>query len=237
MNNEVNLSATAQAYLDIFEELSGKPIEERSQKLGDMLAEREAFWMHSGDPNAPHAELTTGKCSDGFIDTLRALKDSVCCFASAYGLARVIRQTYTGPIDWVIGSDHAGAVFSQNVALHLGADHDFTEKGPEKTQLWKRFKIDESRVVIQVEELMTTASTFQAVRKGVREGNGDPVLFAPVAGVLVHRSSVEQIEDTRVIAFAHYDITVWEPAQCPLCAKGSKRLRPKTNWKELTGKV
>lgn len=233
----IGITDLVHSYLEDFEELSKKSLEDRSKQLGQMLEEREAFWMHSGDEKAPHAELHSGKCSNGFVDVLRALRDTAFCFASAYGLARVIRQEYTGPIDWVIGSDHAGAVFSQNVGFHVGALHDFTEKGADKTQLWKRFKIQEDQVILQIEELMTTAATFQEVRAGIREGNGDPVTFARVAGVLVHRSEVKQIEGTLIVPFAHYDISVWDPTQCPLCAKGSKRLKPKKNWKELTGKI
>jgi hypothetical protein len=63
------------------------------------------------------------------------------------------------------------------------------------------------------------------------------VTFAPVVGVLVHRSDVYEVEGAPVIYLAHYDISVWDPVDCPLCARGSKRLRPKQHWAELTGKA
>ncbi|MEK7208425.1 MAG: hypothetical protein AAB699_02655 [Patescibacteria group bacterium] len=234
----IPISETAAKYFFVLETLENSQMEKRGTAFGEMLERREAFWKHSGNPLAPHAELISGKCSNGFIDTLRVLRFSEFCFASAWALARAIRKQYSGPIDWVIGSDHAGAVFSQNVAFHLGAQHDFAEKGEGKSQLWKRFKIAPCEVVLQVEELMTTALIFQEVRKGIREGNdGVPVTFAPVAGVLVHRSDVWSIEETKVVPFVHYDIKVWEPSECPLCKAGSKRLRPKQNWAELTGKA
>ena len=207
-------------------------------ELREILETAEAFWIHDGDPAMPHAELTTGKCSNGFVDVLRALRFSNVCYAAAQALAKSIRDVYKGTIDWVIGSDHAGAVFSQNIAIWLNAQHDFCEKGPEKSQLWKRFKIKPEEIVLQVEELMTTSLTFQEVRKGIREGNGDvSVTFAPVAGVLVHRSDVWDIEGTKIVPFVHYDISVWKPSDCPLCKAGSKRLRPKQHWAELTGKA
>ena len=206
-------------------------------QLREILEAAGALWLHSGDPKAPHAELTSGKHSDGFVDVLRALQYSGICYAAGKALAAKIRDEYKGDIDWVVGSDHAGAVFSQNVAVWLGAKHDFTEKGSDKSQLWKRLNIKEGEVVLQVEELMTTALTFNEVRKGIREGNGAPVTFAPVAGVLVHRSDVWQIEDTKIVPFVHYDIKVWEPDRCPLCIGGSEVIsEPKKNWAKLTGK-
>lgn len=195
-----------------------------------------ALWLHAGDPAAPHAELTSGKCSNGFVDVLRVLCHVNLCDILARELWRKVREVYTGPVDWVIGSDHAGAALSHSVAREFCAKHDFTEKGPEKTQLWKRFVIEPDEVVLQVEELMITSGTLTAVRQGIRQGNPHPVTFAPVVGVLVHRSNVYEIEGSPVAHFAHYDINVWNPAECPLCKAGSKRLRPKQNWAELTGK-
>lgn len=135
---------------------------------------------------------------------------------------------------WVIGSEHAGATFSHSVALTLGSMHDFTEKGEEKTQVWKRFDIKPEEIVLQVEELITTTGTLQAVRDGIRRGNSSPVTFAPVSLTLIHRSSIYEFENAPILYLAHYDINVWEPLDCPLCAAGSKRMRPKQHWKELT---
>lgn len=194
-----------------------------------------AFWLHSGDPVAPHAELTSGKCSNGFIDTLRLLRFTNICEILATALVRQIEKhpAFRTQFDWVIGSDHAGAAFSHSVAQHWGVQHDFTEKGEGKAQLWKRFTIEPEETVLQVEELMTTAGTLAAVREGIRRGNAHPVKFAPMSAVLVHRSDVYDYEGP-IVYFAHYDIQVWEPADCPLCQAGSKRVRPKTNWDELT---
>ena len=33
----------------------------------------DAAWIHNGDPKNPHAELTSGWCSNGFFDCLRVL--------------------------------------------------------------------------------------------------------------------------------------------------------------------
>lgn len=209
----------------------------------------DALWLHDGDLAMPHAELTSERCSDGFVDVLRVLKYTNLCeiFAreliSIYNFGRVNfgltgkapKELLLDP-DWVIGSDHAGATISYEVARQLKAKHDFTEKGPDKTQLWRRHVIEPDEVVLQVEELITTTGTLQDVREGIRNGNPNPVTFVPVVMTLVHRSDTYEFEESPILYFRHYDIASWKPEECPLCAVGSKRLRPKQNWAELTRK-
>ncbi|MCX6789170.1 MAG: hypothetical protein NTZ42_00975 [Candidatus Gribaldobacteria bacterium] len=194
-----------------------------------------ALWLHSGDPKMPHAELTSGKCSNGFIDVLRVLKNANLCQILARELMNKILKTWDIGVDWVVGSDHAAATLSHSVAIWYNAQHDFTEKMPDGKQLWKRFAIMPGELVLQVEELITTTKTLQAVRNGIREGNLWPVDFIPVVGTLVHRSDVYEFDGYPIVYFAHYDIQTWEPSECPLCKAGSKRLRPKQNWAELIG--
>jgi orotate phosphoribosyltransferase len=208
----------------------------------------DALWLHSGDPAQPHALLTQDGHSNGFVDTLRVLRFTNLCELFAYQLALVLREktrynwlTGEDVPDWVVGSDHAGAAFSHSVAMLFNAQHDFAEKGPDKTQVWNRFIIRPDEVVLQVEELVTTIGTMQAVRNGIRNSqlHPYPIRFADVAATLVHRSPTFEIEGTPIIYRIHFDIEVWPPAECPLCAKGSKVLRPKAgqNWQLLTGKA
>ena len=55
--------------------------------------------------------------------------------------------------------------------------------------------------------------------------------------VLVHRSDVYEIDNSKIVFPLHFDIWLADPEDCPLCAQGLKRLKqPKVNWAELTGK-
>jgi orotate phosphoribosyltransferase len=208
-------------------------------ELRHIFEQCDALWLHSGDSMAPHAELTSGKCSNGFVDALRVLRYTNLC--QLFGLMMVRKLIHhIGHNDfrysWVIGSDHAGATISYAVASSLGVQHDFTEKGPDKTQVWKRFVIQPDEVVLQVEELITTTGTLKAVRDAINTGNPTPVRFAPAVMTLVHRSSQYEFEGGPILYLAHFDIQTWEPQSCPLCAAGSERIRPKQNWAKLTGK-
>ena len=202
-----------------------------------MLKLVNGFWLHNGDPSAPHAELTSGKCSTGFINALLLLKFPTVCGLLADDMAAQYRRLRLPDPDWVIGSDHAAATLSYEVAKLLGAKHGFTEKrqeGEKKFQDWKREVIGSDELVLHVEELVSTTSTLEQVHDGIIEGNANPVRFAGASLCLVHRSPDYQFAGNPIDYLYHYDIETWAPEECPLCAAGSKRLRPKQHWAELT---
>jgi orotidine-5'-phosphate decarboxylase len=200
-----------------------------------------AMWLHDKKPDSPHAILTTGKHSNGFVDTLRVLKNTNLCEIFAEEMAEMYKNYArktgcTERPDWVIGSDHAGATLSLMVALKLGSQHDFTEKGDGKTQVWKRFAIKPGETVLQVEELITTTSTLDAVRKGIIESSNVPINFLPVTMTLIHRSPTFIYDGDPILHLRHYEIAAWEASECPLCKEGSEAIKePKKNWSKLTG--
>jgi len=204
----------------------------------------DAAWVHDGNPKKPHAELTSGMCSNGFFDCMRVLKYPNLAEILAKQLAKRLEYGHYLPVqpDWVIGSAYAAITFSYEVAKALGAIHGFVEKDPAdpkgKKMLWARMKIPVGSHVLQVEELVTTSGTFQEVRRAVEEGNGEPVNFLPVVGVLVHRPPKLPVDygDRKVVALIGRAIWAVDPKDCPLCKGGSIRYRPKTHWAELTGK-
>ncbi|PJE51116.1 MAG: hypothetical protein COV29_02480 [Candidatus Yanofskybacteria bacterium CG10_big_fil_rev_8_21_14_0_10_36_16] len=203
----------------------------------------DAYWMHSGKIEDPHVELTSGKCSNGFFDCLRVLKYLNLSEILANQMARKIRFYMPNEkIDWVIGSPMAGITFGHDVARALGAKiFMFTEKDPSQNgkMLWKRVQIPEGETVLQIEELITTSTTLNAVKEAVDEGNYSPVNWVPFIGVLVHRPPelpVSYYGDRGVISLIEKRVWAVEASECELCANGSQRFRPKTHWAELTGK-
>jgi len=202
----------------------------------------EAYWQHDGDLSKPHAELTSGNCSDGFVDVLRLLRYTPVCELFARELVYALlfhgndHSTYSS-VDWVVGSDHAGAGISHSVACRLRAQHDFTEKadcGNVKRQVWKRHQIPAGQKILQVEELITTFATLEAVRRGLNEGNLEPVDYADAILTVVNRSGQTHFGGSPILSLVDFDIKVWQPDKCPLCAAGSPRLKPKKNWAALT---
>jgi len=204
----------------------------------------DAYWMHDGDPKRPHAELSSGLCSNGFFECQKVLEIPNLCEILARQLAwKLKRETDISSVDWVIGSPYAAITFSHEVAKALGARAGFVEKDPKdpegKKMVWRRRVIPKGAKVLQAEELTTTSNTFRAVRQAIVDGNSEPVNFAPIIAALVHRPPKLPADygDVRVISLIEKEVWAVQPAECPLCKAGSKRVRPKTHWAELTGKA
>ena len=208
----------------------------------------DAAWMHDGNPKSPHAELTSGKCSNGFFDCLRVLCHANLNEILALQLVRKLKsENLIDKVDWVIGSPYAAITFSYEVAKALKAIHAFAEKDPSdpkgKKMVWRRMKIPKSANVLQIEELITTSGTFKEDRRAVKKRKQEPVNFLSVIGVLVHRppelpvAYIDGDEPLKVAALIEKEVWAVEPSECPLCKAGSKRLRPKAHWAELTGKA
>lgn len=205
----------------------------------------DAVWIHDGNFQRPHAELISGKCSNAFFDCNRVLKYPKFNKILAFHIVKKLKTDglTDADVDWVIGSPYAGITFSYNVAVFFDAIHAFPEKDPSdpkgKKMVWRRLTIPKGAKVLQAEELITTSGTFQEVRRAVEEGNSEPVEFLSEVGTLVHRPPKLPADygNRKVVALLEKEVWAVEPKDCPLCKQGSKPLRPKTHWAELTGKI
>ncbi len=210
-----------------------------------LFCEHDAAWVHDGDPQNPHAELTSGFCSNGYFDCPRVLCHPDVAQKLAWQLAKLLEDEKGigfESVDWVIGSPYAAITFSYELARILGAVHGFTEKDPTdptgKRMLWRRMQIPSGARVLQVEDLITTSQTFKEVRRAIEIGNIEPVEFLAVVGSLIHRPPKlpAEYDGIKVTALLEQEVWAVKPDDCPLCNMGSRRLRPKSNWAELTGK-
>ena len=204
----------------------------------------EAFWEHQGDPSPdkPHAELVSGLCSGGYFDVPRVLRYPNVAEILGRQLGRKLRKAGVGQVDWVVSSAYSAITFGHEVAKELGAIFQNTEKDPadSKKQLWQRMAIPAGANVLQAEELMTTTGTAEQVRQAIEKGNPYPVNFLSVIGALILRPEklLSEYGGRKIVALVEKEIRNFDPKknECPHCAVGSPRYRPKTHWAELTGK-
>lgn len=154
---------------------------------------------------------------------------------------RIRQRIGNRKIDWVIGSPMAGINLAYLVARALSVPKCFfVEKDPASPgkMLWNRMIIPPDETVLNVEELITTSKTLFTVREAVNEGNPFLVDWLPFVGVFVHRLPEMKTEYDGIEVIPVIERIIWAgpKEECDLCRQGSKRYKPKTHWKELTGK-
>src|SRR5947208_10083766 len=102
-----------------------------------IFKQRGAIWIHDSNPNRPHALLTSGLHSDGFVNCSLITQDAVL-------LQQIVDESLapklTDHADWVIGSALGAVTFAYAMALKLKATAGFSEKDADAMKL-ARFEV------------------------------------------------------------------------------------------------
>ncbi len=232
--------------------------EDLSQADFERLMEAErAIWMYpyltggKVDPTKPHVVLTKGGHSDLYINLGQQLKDYPMF---AYGLGCTLFDRLLTDVDdslWdndqviVVGAATSSTDLAEAVASVLAVEHVVLEKVKTDAgtlQVWPEdlpCEITPETIVLQVEELVSTSSSAQAVRDGALKRFGfEPKWYLKVLAV-VDRSPVGsdlKVGESKIVSLFRYESNIWQPEACPLCAAGSPAIGDvKNNWAELTG--
>ena len=200
------------------------------------------FYDYSDDRKAPHAKLTSGLCSDGYVNSAPVLSRPDLTALLARELKAKLGHTIE-KIDWVVGSPYAAITLSYELARQIGARHAFPEKDPKdpKKMVWNssRFSIPANAMVLQCEELITTLGTAMEVRGALCRESPNVVFFPRIAAAVHRPVTLKNDGLYPVVALIEREVKSWSPEECPLCRLGSESLRPREgeNWAKLTGKA
>jgi len=191
-----------------------------------------ALRLHDGKAARPHALLTSGLHSDGFVNCTMVTQRPAL-------LGRILREADglgtrlpTG-VDWVIGSALGAVTFAYAVADRLNARAGFTEKDGDGMKL-ARFEIAPGEKVLVVEDVISTGGSTLKTLDGIAAATQGKAEILPLIVCLVNRSGKPNLADREIRALLSPDIKTWKPEECPLCRQGSESVRPKSHWKELT---
>lgn len=196
--------------------------------------QRGALWIYQGEPSEdrPHGLMTSGKHSNGFFNGSLVIRDTklmpLAC-ASLFDLSNLDQTN----INSVWGSAMGGITIAYEIARHIGVPAGFTEKDGD-TMVAKRFPIEAGERVLVTEDVMTTGGTTQKTIFALE--NAGAIVLDEIF-VLVNRSGQTELDGRKIVALINRELPLWNEADCPYCQAGSKALRPKGNWKQLTGQT
>ncbi|HLX64352.1 MAG TPA: orotate phosphoribosyltransferase [Planctomycetota bacterium] len=193
-----------------------------------------AIWIHDNNPKRPHALLTSGLHSNGFVNCSLVTQDAALLqqiVAHEAGLAPIFTDTPA----WVVGSAYGAVTFAYAIAVHLKAQAGFTEKDGDAMKL-ARFEIKPAEKVLVVEDTISTGGSTLKTIEGIQKAGVPAENILPYIVCLVNRSGSPTLNGRELRALITLDIQNWKPEECPLCKSGSQVVRPKANWAALTAK-
>ncbi len=177
------------------------------------------IFQESGALLEGHFILTSGLHSNRYFQCAKVFQypwhSDILCSEMA---ALLDKKT----IDTVISPAIGGIVFGQDLARHLGVRAIFTERKDGVMMLRRGFDISPGEKLLVAEDVTTTGGSVKDVMEVVREKGGEVTGVAAV----VDRSGGKVDFGLPYTALFRMEVETYQPESCPLCARGSKAVKP-----------
>jgi orotate phosphoribosyltransferase len=166
-----------------------------------------------------HFRLTSGLHSERYLQSALVLQHPE--FAGSLGEALASRVRHLRPTA-VLSPALGGIVIGQEVGRALGIRAMFAERHDGKLTLRRGFSLSPSDRVVVVEDVVTTGgSTRETI--DVATAFGATVVGA--ASVIDRGGDAGRVP-VPLFSLVHINVPTYDPASCPLCAKGLAVVKP-----------
>lgn len=179
-----------------------------------------------------HAELKSGRCSDGFLYSKTVLSHLNLCELMARQMVLKYKAWSLPRPDYVVGVPDGATELGKCFARLIGAKVADMVKEDGIIKFCSLLPADAK--LLFVEDFCTKGTGLKEAREAVLSVN-NLIHVMPFEPVIVNRGGLQEIRcddnfSFLIVAPVTYRINDWEQSQCPLCKAGSKRIRPKKNW-------
>ena len=180
------------------------------------------LFKESGALLQGHFLLSSGLHSDRYLQCALVLQQPDRAERLGAALAERLRSLSPVKPDFVIAPALGGVLVSHEVARASGVRGLFAERKDGELTLRRGFEIRPGERCYVVEDVVTTGgSTKETIEVVVRAGG---IVIA--AGSLIDRTGGKADLGVPRAALAVLDIPTYPPEQCPLCAAGSRAIKP-----------
>jgi len=185
-------------------------------------AEVTSVYERSGALLQGHFLLSSGLHSDRYLQSALALRDP----ANAARLGAAVGEKFAGKgATLVVGPALGAMIVAHEVARALKVPMEFTERDPDtrKMSLRRGFTVSESDRVVMIEDVVTTGGSIAEAGTLVA-AHGATILGY---GCIADRTGGKPLPWREpLVSLLKMELTAWKPADCPLCASGSKAVKP-----------
>lgn len=201
-----------------------------------------AFWTY--DYNAAeegrvgmHALLKSGRHSDGFFVSRILLEPENIRLIISHQIAIRLLEAHIPRPDYVAGVPDGATKLGEDIALMLATQKAIMKKV--KGHISLKTPIPSGKIVLLVEDFCTRGTGFKEAVLEVKRNQPKTYIirFDPV---IINRGGLKNFsvngEIFSVLPVVERRIADWDATECPLCAKGSRAIKPKItdeNWQML----
>jgi orotate phosphoribosyltransferase len=209
----------------------------------DIYKQKDALWLHDGNPKRPHALFTSGLHSDSAFNGEMVMEDAALLHEASADLLHILIEQGLDieKVDRVVGPAMGAITLAHDVARQIAQKRNrpclraYAEKESDRQNspmIFKRTMLQPNEKILVVEDTLTTGGSVQRMINAITATHAETL---PFVAVLVNRSILKEVDGRKVIALIDYPLQAWTAEECPLCKNGSEVVRPKgkENWAKL----
>jgi len=164
-----------------------------------------------------HFKLSSGLHSDRYLQCAKVLMWPDRADALGRGLGELLRPFGAAS---VVSPALGGVIIGQEVGRALSLRAIFTERVEGAFALRRGFSLEPGEKVAVIEDVVTTGKSTREVIEVVRAAGA---VVVACGSIIDRRASTEKgdaVDGIPYRALLALDVPAWDPAACPLCAKG-----------------
>ena len=170
-----------------------------------------------------HFCLTSGLHSPEYLQCALVLQHPQHAARLGAWLAEALRRLTAEPVATVASPALGGLIIGHEVARALDARFIFTERDAQGRMTLRRgFTVEAGEPVVVVEDVITTGGSTRDVVEVLRTAGARPA----AAGSIIDRSGGQADVGVPRAALATLQVAAYDPAACPLCARGIPAIKP-----------
>ena len=182
-----------------------------------------------------HFLLSSGNHSEFYLQSAKVLEDPQLAGRLADELAAIIEKAGV-EFDSVCSPALGGILAGYELARAAKKRFIFTERVDRVMSLRRGFEVHKGERFIVCEDIVTTGGSALESAKIIESLGGEVVGFAALANRgfckvanlagSVAKAGAKLPTDKPFFALGNFEFEIYEPATCPLCAAGSKAIKP-----------
>lgn len=182
-----------------------------------------------------HFLLSSGNHSEFYLQSAKVLEDPRLAGRLADELAAIIEKAGV-EFDSVCSPALGGILAGYELARVAKKRFIFTERVDRVMSLRRGFEVHKGERFIVCEDIITTGGSALESAKLIENLGGEVVGFAALANRgfckvanlagSVAKAGAKLPADKPFFALGNFEFEIYEPATCPLCAAGSKAIKP-----------